>query len=70
MDLALSEIQQMLKTSAREVLARECSFEVVRAMEGHPQGYPLRSCGVGWRSWGGWGWPTPEEYGGRRRVLP
>ena len=63
MDLALSEIQQMLKTSAREVLARECPFEVVRAMEGHPQGYPLPL----WRGMAELGWlglVAPEEYGG------
>ena len=63
MDLALSEIQQMLKTSAREVLARECPFEVVRAMEGHPQGYPPEL----WRGMSELGWlglAAPEEYGG------
>ena len=63
MDLALSEIQQMLKTSAREVLAQECPFEVVRAMEGHPQGYPPEL----WRGMSELGWlglAAPEEYGG------
>ena len=63
MDLALSEIQQMLKTSAREVLARECPFEVVREMEGDPMGYTPDL----WRSMAELGWMglvVPEEYGG------
>ena len=63
MDLALSEIQQMLKTSAREVLAQECPFEVVRAMEGDEKGYIQEL----WRSMTKLGWlglVVPEEYGG------
>ena len=63
MDLALSEIQQMLKTSAREVLARECPFEVVRAMESDAKGYTPEL----WRSMAELGWlglVVPEEYGG------
>ena len=63
MDLALSEIQQMLKTSAREVLAREFPFEVVRAMEGDARGYKPEL----WRSMSELGWlglVAPEKYGG------
>ena len=63
MDLALSEIQQMLKTSAREVLAQECPFEVVRAMEEDARGYTPDL----WRSMADLGWlglVTPEKYGG------
>ena len=63
MDLALSEIQQMLKTSAREVLAREVPFEVVRAMEGDAQGYTPEL----WRSMAELGWlglVVPEKYDG------
>ena len=53
----------MLKSSAREVLAQECPFEVVRAMESHPQGYPPEL----WRSMSELGWlglVIPEELGG------
>ena len=63
MDLALSEIQQMLKTSAREVLAQEFPFDVVRAMEGDEQGYTPEL----WRSMTELGWlglVVPEKYGG------
>ena len=63
MDLALSEIQQMLKTSAREVLAREFPFEVVRAMEGDAKGYTPEL----WQSMTELGWlglVVPEKYGG------
>ena len=65
MDLALSEIQQMLKTSAREVLAREVPFEVVRAMEGDAQGYTPEL----WRSMAelGWlGWSCRRSTAARR----
>ena len=63
MDLALSEIQQMLKTSAREVLAREFPFEAVRSMEEDARGYTPEL----WRSMSELGWlglVVPEEYGG------
>ena len=63
MDLALSEIQQMLKTSAREVLAREFPFEAVRSMEEDERGYTPEL----WRSMSELGWlglVVPEEYGG------
>ncbi len=63
MDLALNEIQQMLKTSAREVLAQECSFEVVRAMELDDRGYTPELWGsmtdLGWL-----GLVVPEKFGG------
>ena len=63
MDLALSEIQQMLKTSAREVLAREFPFEAVRSMEEDERGYTPEL----WRSMTELGWlglVVPEKYGG------
>ena len=63
MDLALSEIQQMIKTNAREMLSRECPFDVVRAMEQDPDGYPRPL----WRSMSDMGWQglaIPEQYGG------
>ena len=63
MDLGLSEVQQMLKTSAQEFLARECPATLVREMEEDGRGYPD---GL-WRQMAGLGWvgvPFPEQYGG------
>ena len=63
MDLGLSEIQQMLKTSAQEFLSRECPTTLVREMEEDPQGYPnglwQQIVNLGWT-----GVPFPEQYGG------
>ena len=42
MDLALNETQQMLQTSAREFLSRECPYSLVRAMEEDGGGYSER----------------------------
>ena len=39
MDLGLTEIQQMLKNSAREFLSQECPLSLVREMEEDAQGY-------------------------------
>ncbi len=63
MDLGLSEIQQMLKNSAREFLSQECPLTLVREMEEDPQGYTDTL----WRQIAGLGWPGvafPEQYGG------
>ncbi len=63
MDLGLSEIQQMLKNSAREFLSQECPLTLVREMEEDPRGY---TDGL-WRQIAGLGWPGvafPEQYGG------
>ena len=63
MDLGLTEIQQMLKTSAQEVLARECPTTLVREMEEDERGYPDEL----WRQMASLGWagvPFPEVYGG------
>ena len=63
MDLGLTEIQQMLKTSAQEFLSRECPATLVREMEEDERGYPD---GL-WRQMAGLGWagvPFPEQYGG------
>ena len=63
MDLALSEIQQMLKTSAREVLAQEFPFELVREMEADERGITPEL----WKSMTELGWlglVVPEKYGG------
>ena len=63
MDLGLSEIQQMLKNSAREFLAQECPLTLVREMEAEERGYTPEL----WRQLAGLGWPGvafPEQYGG------
>jgi len=63
MDLGLTEIQQMLKTSAQEFLSRECPLTLVREMEEDPRGYTDEL----WRQMVGLGWTGvafPEQYGG------
>ena len=63
MDMGLTEIQQMLKTSAQEVLSRECPTTLVREMEEDERGYPDEL----WRQMSSLGWagvPFPEVYGG------
>ena len=63
MDLGLTEIQQMLKTSAQDFLSRECPLTLVREMEEDPRGF---TDGL-WRQMIGLGWTGvafPEQYGG------
>ena len=63
MDLGLSEVQQMLKSSAREFLSQECPLTLARAMEEDPRGYTDEL----WRQIVGLGWTGlvfPEQYGG------
>ena len=63
MDMGLTEIQQMLKTSAQEFLSRECPTTLVREMEEDERGYPDEL----WRQVTSLGWagvPFPEVYGG------
>ncbi len=63
MELGLSEIQQMLKNSAREFLSQECPLTLAREMEEDPRGYTDEL----WRQIAGLGWPgvaLPEQYGG------
>ena len=63
MDLGLTEIQLMLKNSAREFLSQECPLPFVREMEGHPQGYTEEF----WQQLSSLGWTGlafPEVYGG------
>ena len=63
MDMGLSEIQQMLKNSAREFLAQESPLTLVRELENDPQGYTDDL----WRQLASLGWtgiPFPEQYGG------
>jgi len=63
MDLGLTEIQQMLKNSAREFLTQECPLTLVREMEEDAQGYTDEL----WRQLVSLGWTGvvfPEQYGG------
>ena len=63
MDLGLTEIQQMLKTSAQDFLTRECPLTLVREMEEDSKGYTDDL----WRQMVGLGWTGvafPEQYGG------
>ena len=63
MDLGLTEIQQMLKSSAREFLSQECPLTLVRAMEEHELGFTDDL----WRQISSLGWTGlvfPEQYGG------
>jgi alkylation response protein AidB-like acyl-CoA dehydrogenase len=63
MDLGLSEVQQMLRSSAQEFLSRECPLTLVREMEADPRGY---TDGL-WRQLVSLGWTglvMPEQYGG------
>ena len=63
MDLALTETQQMLKSSAREFLGQECQPALVRAMEEDERGYSpdlwQQMADLGWM-----GLVVPERYGG------
>ena len=63
MDMGLSEIQQMLKNSAREFLAQESPLTLVREMEDDDRGFTEEL----WRQVSSLGWtgiPFPEQYGG------
>jgi len=63
MDLGLTEVQQMLKSSAREFLSQECPLTLVRAMEEHELGVTEDL----WRQISSLGWTGlvfPEQYGG------
>ena len=63
MDLGLSEIQQMLKNSAREFLAQEFPLTLVRELEEDSRGYTeelwSQMAALGWN-----GLAFPEQYGG------
>jgi len=63
MDLGLTEIQQMLRNSAREFLSQECPLTLVREIEDSSQGYSdklwSQLVNLGWT-----GLVFPEEYGG------
>ena len=63
MDLDLSEDQKMLRKSARDFLANECTKQFVREMERDEKGYSPdlwhKMAELGWL-----GLPFPEKYGG------
>ena len=63
MDLGLSEEQEMLKTSARDFLQKECPKKLVKQLDESDEGYSpelwQRIAGLGWL-----GLMSPDEYGG------
>jgi len=67
-DFAFSEEQEMLRRSAREFLAKECSPKVVRRLMESPDGYDAalwkKVADLGWTALG-----IPEEYGGVGTFL-
>jgi alkylation response protein AidB-like acyl-CoA dehydrogenase len=68
LDLDFSPEQQLLASTARDVLARHCPMSVVREMEDDPFGYPA---GL-WRQLGELdlvGLLLPEEWGGSSMTL-
>jgi alkylation response protein AidB-like acyl-CoA dehydrogenase len=68
MDFAFSEEQEMLRRSARDFLAKECSSKVVRKLmessDTYDEGLWNKLAGLGWTALG-----IPEEYGGVGTFL-
>jgi alkylation response protein AidB-like acyl-CoA dehydrogenase len=68
MDFALSDEQEMLRASAREVLARHCPSSYIRRVMGSDDAWDpdmwRRLAGLGWTGLG-----IPEEYGGAGTFL-
>src|ERR1700716_4448292 len=68
MDFAFSEEQEMLRRSARDFLAKECSSKVVRKLmegaEAYDPGLWQKMAGLGWTALG-----IPEQYGGVGSFL-
>ena len=63
MDFGLSEEQEMLRTSARDFLRKECPKQLVRQLDESVEGYSPEL----WRKMAELGWmglPFPEKYGG------
>jgi len=63
MDLGLSEEQEMLRTSARDFLQKECPKQLVKQLDEGDEGYSPEL----WRKMAELGWMglvLPEEYGG------
>lgn len=68
MDFAFSEEQEMLRASAREFLAKECSPKVVRRLMESKDGYDANL----WKKIADLGWTAlgiPEQYGGVGTFL-
>jgi alkylation response protein AidB-like acyl-CoA dehydrogenase len=67
-DFAFSEEQEMLRTSARDFLAKECGSKVVRQLMDSPDAYDpalwKKIAGLGWTALG-----IPESYGGVGTFL-
>src|SRR6202521_5110503 len=68
MDFAFSEEQEMLRSSARDFLAKECPSKLVRKLMDSPDAYDpalwKKMAGLGWTSLG-----IPESYGGAGSFL-
>jgi alkylation response protein AidB-like acyl-CoA dehydrogenase len=68
MDFAFSEEQEMLRSSTRDFLAKECSSKVVRklmeASDPYDQGLWKKIASLGWTALG-----IPEQYGGVGTFL-
>ncbi len=63
MDFGLSEEQEMLKTSARDFLQKECPKQLVKKLDESDKGYSPEL----WRKMSDLGWmglPFPSKYGG------
>jgi alkylation response protein AidB-like acyl-CoA dehydrogenase len=68
LDLDFDQEQELLRQTARDVLARHCPLDVVREMEDDPVGYPAAL----WTQLGELdliGLLLPEEYGGSGMTL-
>jgi alkylation response protein AidB-like acyl-CoA dehydrogenase len=68
LDLDFDQEQELLRQTARDLLARHCSLDVVREMEDDPVGYPAAL----WAQLGELdliGLLLPEEYGGSGMSL-
>src|ERR1700704_3377792 len=68
MDFAFSEEQEMLRRSARDFLAKECSSKIVRKLIESPDAYDPEL----WKKITGLGWTAlaiPERYGGVGSFL-
>src|SRR4029077_8573382 len=68
MDFAFSEEQEMLRSSARDFLAKECSSKVGRKLMESPEPYDpglwKKIAALGWTALG-----IPEQYGGVGSFL-
>src|SRR2546421_12896230 len=68
MEFAFSEEQEMLRRSARDFLAKECTPKVVRRLmeseDGYDAGMWKRMAELGWTALG-----IPEQYGGVGTFL-